>query len=111
MSGAHHSIDLLYTALGWLSNIALLTYAPFAKTWRRALLVQLLLVCGWAAVRFIAVSRFGGSADPASLYLTVVLQTLAFAAVVRTLKLLLFKLPALRALEQHLRPERGQNTP
>lgn len=106
MFDAPHNIVLLYTALGWASNLALLSYVPFAKSWRRALLVQLLLVCAWATVRFIATSRFGDSAEPTSMYLLVLVESLVFAAVTRTLKILLFKLPALRALETRLRAQR-----
>lgn len=96
---------LLYTALAWASNLALLIYAPFAKSWRRALLVQGLLVVAWAAVRFIAGAWFGDSAEPSWLYLLVLAEALCFAAVTRTLKILLFKLPALKALEARLRPQ------
>jgi hypothetical protein len=104
---AHHTIDFLYTAFGWLSNIALFVYAPFARSWRRALLVQLLLVGGWAAFQWTGTLRFGEDAA-ASLYLLVLAETLMFAVVTRTLKLLLFRLPALKALEARLRSRRGE---
>lgn len=111
MFDAHRDLDLLYTALGWASNIALFAYAPFAKSWRRALLVQLCIVCSWAAVRFVAARVFAENDGPGSLYLLIVAEALVFAAVTRSLKLLLFKLPALKALEAHLRRGRPQGTP
>jgi len=106
MLAAHHSLELLYTTLGWISNIALVVYAPFARSWRRALLVQCLLVGAWAAVRYIATSNLGEDSAPASFYLIVLTETLVFAVATRTLKILLFKLPAFKTLEAHLRPQR-----
>jgi len=103
----HQGLDLLYTALGWLSNIALVTYAPFAKSWRRALLVQCVLLGAWAAARFIATSHSSQHIG-LEFYLVVIVETLVFAVVTRTLKLLLFKLPALKALEAQLRRSWGE---
>ena len=100
---AQHFLYYSASVLGFLVCVASFTYAPFAKTWMRALLVQFALGFCWAAVRMMSVMFFNEESPPGIFFVIVPIEYLVFASIARCLKLLLFKRPALKALEEKLR--------
>jgi hypothetical protein len=93
----------LPTTLGLLMSVSLFVYAPFAKTWIRALAVQFLLGFCWAGTRLTSVIVFKEESPPGVFFIIVPLEYLVYASITRGLKLLLFRLPVLKAFEEKLR--------
>lgn len=96
---------LYYSAavFGLLVGVSPFVYAPFAKTWMRALLVQFSLGFIWALIRLMSVICFNEESPPGIFFIIIPLEYLVYASIARGIKLLLFKLPMLKAIEEKLR--------
>ena len=104
MSGlCQDQIDFSYTALAWMENVGLVLYAPFAKTWKRALVTQFALASAWSVTRMVADIQFDEDAGPGIVYVVIPLESVMLAAIARTLKLSLFRIPTLKRFEQRVR--------
>jgi hypothetical protein len=102
-----HILWLLADVLKYSAYTATLLYVPFAKTWVRALAVQFLLVFAWGIVREISIFCFREDTPPGMYFVILPFLSLAYASIIRGLKLLLFKIPALHSLEESIRARFG----
>jgi hypothetical protein len=84
--------DLAYTALALAGNTSIFAYAPFAKSWKRALVVPSVLALAWSITRCQADVYYDEDAGPGIFYVIVPLEAVMFASIARTLKLFLFKM-------------------
>jgi hypothetical protein len=98
-----HALWILADTLKYSAYAATIFYAPFAKTWFRALLVPFILMLSWGVVREISIFSFPEDSPPGIYFFVVPLEYPVYASIIRGLKLLLFRLPVLRGLEMKLR--------
>src|SRR5882724_942974 len=101
--GIQYCFDYSADALGLIMIVAVFAYAPFAKTWNRALAVQFVLGFCWAGLRVMTVIVLKEDFPPGIIFIIVPLEYLAYASITRTLKLLLFKLRILKTFEEKLK--------
>jgi hypothetical protein len=94
---------ILADVVKYSAYVATAIYAPFAKTWARALVVPFILVFAWGVVREVSIVRFREDTPPGMYFLMLPFLYLVYASVMRGLKLLLFRLPVLKAFEQKIR--------
>jgi membrane protease YdiL (CAAX protease family) len=94
--------EYLDLSSAWMVNISA-AYAPFAKTWKRALLVQVCVAFAWAVTRMMAEIDFHEEALPGIVYVMSMIALVVLAALARFLKLALFRIPALKRFEENLR--------
>jgi hypothetical protein len=81
----------------------LILYAPFAKSWGRALGAAFLLWFLWSLCRMILIINFREPTPPMIGFVLAPFVALLYAAVLRGIKLLLFKIPFLANLENRVR--------
>jgi hypothetical protein len=93
----------LAAVLGLLLSVAPFVYAPFAKTWTRAMSVQIILGFAWGLTRLISIIYFNEESPPGVFFLILPIEYLVYAAITRSLKIFLFKFPALKAFEEKIR--------
>src|SRR5260221_14523680 len=89
-----------FNALGVVSVVL---YAPFAKTWIRALLVPFALLFAWGVIYVTTIFYFNEDSPPGMFFVATPFFAVLYAAIVRGAKLLLFKLPPLKILEEKVR--------
>jgi hypothetical protein len=82
---------------------ALILYAPFAKSWGRALGTVFLLWFLWSLWRMILIVTFREPTPPMIGFVLAPFVWVFYAAVLRAIKLLLFKIPSLARLEERVR--------
>jgi len=83
---------------------SILLYAPFAKTWTRALAVPALLYLFASLIDGIYYILFASNeVDPPGIAALAFLVCVLFAAVARSIKLALFTVPVLKRLEERIR--------
>jgi hypothetical protein len=98
-----YALWILADVLKYAAYAATIFYAPFAKTWLRALLVPFVLALGWGVVREVSIFSFPEDSPPGIYFFVVPLEYPIFASIIRGLKLFLFRLPVLKSLEMKLR--------
>jgi hypothetical protein len=96
-------LDIAYQALAVTGNVATVIYAPFARTWTPALVVQGIIALSGAVARAAADVKFDEDAGPGIFYPIVIVESVFLACITRGAVSLLFKIPALRRFETHLR--------
>ena len=82
-------------------------YSPFAKGWKRALLVPFILMVIWGSIRIVAIASYREPSPPLIGFVVVPFIVAISAAIVRGLKLLLFHVPFFRDMEQSIRSRIG----
>jgi hypothetical protein len=103
MNHAQHFLSLVSYGLICFAYVAIVFYAPFAKTWFRALAVPFILVFSWSIVRLICILNFDENSPPGIYFLIVPFEYLIFASITRGIKLLLFQIPFLKSAEEKIR--------
>ena len=103
MSHVQHFLWILADALKYSAYIATIFYAPFAKTWFRALFVPFIFTFSWGIVRGISIFSFPEDSPPGLYFFLMSVQSILDAAIIRCIKLLLFKITTLKVFEEKLR--------
>jgi hypothetical protein len=105
-------LDLAYTALAFVGNTSIVAYAPFARSWKRSLVVPSVLALAWTITRFPADMYYDQDAGPGIPYVIVPLEAVMFASIARALKVFLFRIFRARAtpLEKPGSPPLGDTT-
>jgi hypothetical protein len=89
--------------LKYSAYAATLLYAPFAKTWVRALAVPFILISAWGLVRVISIFEFREDTPPGMYFVILPFLYLIYASIVRGAKLIVFKMPLLHSFEERVR--------
>ncbi len=89
--------------LAYVMYAAILFYAPFAKTWRRAIAAVLFVSASWSLLRMFTIIAYREDTPPMFAFVVLPFFTVAYGCALRGVKILLFKIPALAALESRLR--------
>lgn len=110
---AKQCLYYLAAILGVLGSFTPLIYAPFASTWVRAIGVQALIGLMWAITRFLSIIFFNEESPPGIFFVIVPIESILGAIIGRVVKIILFKIPVLKAFEAKARKwlSRSRNEP
>jgi hypothetical protein len=89
--------------LGVVMSAAMLLYAPFARTWIRAILVVFVLAFCWSLLRSVTIIAYREFMPPLMGFVVLPFFAVAYACAFRGVKLLLFKIPFLAKFESAIR--------
>lgn len=103
--------NLMYVTLDLLQTIILLlvvVYAPFSRTWRGAIGVVFFVSAIWGILRIVVILAFGEGSPPLIAFLAMPFFTAVYAAIARSVKMLLFRIPFLERIEHRYLTRRAE---
>jgi hypothetical protein len=103
----HLLLLILEQTVTILTFVSILIYAPFAKTWKRALVIPFAIAAVGSSISAFASAVFIENTPPEIFYVLAPIICAVCAAISRVIGYVIFQIPVFKRLEERVRAKLG----